>query len=157
MAETTCNLYRSVMGGDFKIKSGIYPGDGVLDPRWESKTYFSKRLGKDVTSRADVEVVMGSDGPEVLPGGGTSLHDVSGWFPTSEFWIPEGTVYSDELVLVKDKKVKTCPTNPNIKGHHYQIECKTRMTIVQMQGYLNNMTRAAIVRQCELAREKIDN
>lgn len=156
MAKTQCDLYRSVMGGTFKkINIGIYPGDGILDPRWESNTYFSKKLGRDVTSRADVDIVVGQYGPEVLPDGGTSLHDVSGWFPTSEFWIPKGTEYSDELVIKKDAKLKTSPSQPSLKGYHYQIECKTRMTVVTMQGYLNNMARAAVARQCELAKSSI--
>ena len=43
MAKTECELYRSVMDRSFKkIKTGVYPGDGVLDPRWEPKEYFSK-------------------------------------------------------------------------------------------------------------------
>ncbi|WP_338845397.1 hypothetical protein V8J88_16930 [Massilia sp. W12] len=155
MAKTQCDLYRSVMDKSFKsIKVGIYPGDGILDPRWEDTEYYSNRLGKMVTSKADVETALGENGPEVLPGGGTSLHDVSGWFPTKEFWIPIGTEYSDELVMIKDKKQKTSSYNPNLKGYHYQIECKSRMTVTQMKGYLNNMARAAIVRQCELAKSE---
>jgi hypothetical protein len=153
MATTQCDLYRSVMDKSFKsIKTGTYPGDGVLDPRWEATEYFSKRLGRNVTSKADVDIVTGSNGPEVLPGGGTSLHDVPGWFPNHDFWIPQGTEYSDELVIKKDPKEKTSLFNPKLKGHHYQIECKTSMSILTMKGYLNNLARAAVVRQCELAR-----
>jgi hypothetical protein len=48
----------------------------VLDPRWEPKEYFSKKLNRKVTSKADVEIVMGGDGPEVSSGGGVSLHNV---------------------------------------------------------------------------------
>lgn len=80
------------------------------------------------------------------------MHDVPGWFPNHDFWIPEGTEYSDELVIKKDAKQKSSFFNPNLKGFHYQIECKTRMTILTMKGYLNNMARAAVVRQCELAK-----
>ena len=152
MAKTSCDLYRSLMGGTFKkVKTGVYPGDGVLDPRWEAHVYFNKKLGREVESRADVSIFLGEFGPEVTHGGGTSLHDVPGWFPTPEFWIPEGTEYSAELVIVKDTKRKSSPTNPSIQGYHYQIECKSRMTVEGMKGYLNNMARAAIVRQCELA------
>lgn len=152
MAKTQCDLYRSVMDRSFKsIKAGTYPGDGVLDPRWEPVEYFSKKLNRNVTSNADVTVAMGKDGPEVLPEGGTSLHDVPGWFANHEFWIPEGTEYSDELVIAKDARKKTSPFNPKVQGFHYQIECKTRMAIVTMKGYLNNMARAAVVRQCQLA------
>ncbi|MBI3230008.1 MAG: hypothetical protein HYZ45_07505 [Burkholderiales bacterium] len=152
MAKTKIDLYRAVMGKTYKIKVGIYPGDGVLDPRWESHTYVNKTTGREVTSRADVVIEAGADGPEVLPGNGTSLHDVPGWFPTSDFWIPEGTEYSDELIITKDEKQKSSPSNPLLKGYHYRIECKTRMTVVMMKGYLNNMARAAVARQCELAK-----
>lgn len=141
------------MDKSFKsIKTGTYPGDGVLDPRWEPTAYFSKRLGRMVTSKADVDVIKGQSEPEVLPGGGTSLHNVPRWFPNHDFWIPEGTEYSDELVIRKDTKEKISPYNPDLKGYHYQIECKTRMAIPTMKGYLNNMARAAVVRQCELAK-----
>jgi len=44
------------------IEVGVYPGDGVLDPRWEPTQYFSKKLDKWVTSQADVTVVGGKDG-----------------------------------------------------------------------------------------------
>jgi len=152
MAKTKCDLYRSVMDKSFKnIQIGIYPGDGVLDPRWMPTEYFSKKLGRNVISPADVVIAMGQNEPEVLPGGGTSLHDVQKWFPNQDFWIPKGTEYCDELVIKKDKNKKTSPYNPKLEGYHYQIECKTRMTILTMKGYLNNMARAAIVRQCELA------
>jgi hypothetical protein len=153
MAKTRCDLYRSVMDKSFKsITTGTYPGDGVLDPRWVATEYFSKRLGRMVESKADVVIVRGQDGPEVVPGGGTSLHDVPGWFPNHDFWIPQGTDYSDELVIIKDSEQKTSGYNPKLKGYHYQIECKTRMTILTMKGYLNNMARAAVARQWELAR-----
>lgn len=152
MAKTQCDLYRSVMDKSIKkISVGTYPGDGVLDPRWEPSEYYSNKLKRKVISKADVNVEMGDEGPEVVPGGGTSLHDVAGWFPNHEFWIPEGTDYSDELIIRKDKNPKTSTYNASVTGYHYQIECKSRMTILTMKGYLNNMARAAVVRQCELA------
>jgi Tse2-like ADP-ribosyltransferase toxin len=154
MATTDTDLYRSVMGNDFKsIKVGIYPGDGVLDPRWQATTYFSKKLNRNVTSNADVSVVMGgANGPEVETGGGTSLHDVPGWFPTREFWIPNGTEYSDEISIRKDGKQKSSPSNPQLKGYHYQLEPRTRMTVAAFKGALDNMARAAVVQQCKLAK-----
>jgi hypothetical protein len=134
-----------------KITVGTYPGDGVLYPRWESTQYYSKKFARMVTSKADVTIELGKDEPEVLPDGGTSLHDVPGWFHNHDFWIPEGTEYSDELVIKKDEKEKTSPAKATLKGYHYQIECKSRMTMTTMKGYLDNMARAAIVRQCDLA------
>lgn len=152
MATTDCNLYRSVMDRSFRrIEIGVYPGDGVLYPRWESTQYFSKRFNEWRTSPADVNVVMGTQGPQVEPGGGTSLHDVPGWFPTKEFWIPTGTEYSEEILIRKDAKQKTCPSDPKLKGFHYQLEPRTRMTIDAFKGALDNMARAAVVRQCALA------
>ena len=98
---------------------------------------------------------MGDSGPEVSPGGGVSLHNVPGWFPNHDFWIPKGTEYSNELVIKKGAKEKTSPRNPKICGYHYQIEARTRMTIPTMKGYLNNFARAAVVRQCALATSNI--
>ena len=56
------------------------------------------------------------------------------------------------MVTRHTKNYLLLPFNPKLKGFHYQIECKTRMTIPAMKGYLNNMARAAVVRQCELAK-----
>lgn len=154
MATTDTDLYRSIMGNDFKrIKVGIYPGDGVLDPRWQDTTYFSKKLNRNVISKADVNVVKGhKDEWEVEAGGGTSLHDVPHWFPTREFWIPVGTEYSDEIFIRRDTKQKSCPSNPHLKGYHYQLEPRTRMTVAAFKGALDNMARAAVVQQCKLAK-----
>jgi len=152
MAITGTHLYRSVMGNDFKkIKLGVYPGDGVLDPRWETTQYFNRKRNKTVISRADVEVVLGDKGPEVKSGAGTSLHDVSGWFPCKEFWLPKGTEYSDEILIKKDGVEKSSPSNPDVSGYHYQLEPKTQMTVLAFKGALDNMARAAVVLQCKLA------
>ncbi len=151
MATTTTDLYRSVMGKErgFRIQIGKNPGNDILDPRWESTQYYSNKLGRLVTSNADVTVVQGESEPEVLPEGGTSLHDVSGWFPTPEFWIPTGTEYSDEIFIRKDRDRKTNPKG-TVSGFHYQLEPRTRMTVLTFKGYLSNMVRAAVARQCEL-------
>lgn len=152
MATTDVDLFRSVMGDGFKkIKDGVYPGDGVLDPRWVDTQRFVKRTGKWTTDFADVSVVTGATGPEVLTGGGTSLHDVSGWFLGREFRIPKGTVYSDEIYIRKDSKLKSSPAT-GVSGHHYQLEPRVQMTVLSFQGYLNNMARAAVARQVALAK-----
>ena len=153
MATTTTDLYRSVMGNTFKkIRIGVYPGDGVLDPRWETTKYFSKKRNKMMISRADVSIVIGQEGPEVETGGGTSLHDVAGWFPCKEFWIPQGTEYSAEIHIRKDPQLKTSPSNTQVSGYHYQLEPRTQMAVETFKGYLDNMARAAVARQCELAK-----
>jgi hypothetical protein len=152
MAQTTTHLYRSVMSERFAIKVGEYPGDGVLDPRWEDSTYTDKK-GRKKLSRADVTVVTGRDGPEVEAGRGTSLHDVPGWYSYPDFWIPEGTQYCDaDIVIHKDEDLRTSPYNPKVTGYHYQLEPKHQMPVVAFQGALNNMARAAVVRQIALSK-----
>lgn len=152
MPITTTELFRSIMGDGFKkIKNGVYPGDGVLDPRWTDTQRFVKKTGKWKTDFADVSIVSGVDGPEVEVGGGTSLHDVSGWFLGREFWIPKGTEYSAEVYIRKDERKKSSPAT-GVEGYHYQLEPRTQMTVLAFKGHLNNMARAAVARQVELAR-----
>lgn len=152
MAKTTTALYRSIMGDGFKkIQDGVYPGDGVLDPRWTDTQRFVKKTGKWKTDFADVRPVAGANGPEVPTGGGTSLHDVSGWFLGREFRIPKGTEYSDEIHIHQDAQRKISPAT-QVEGCHYQLEPRTQMTMLAFQGYLNNMARAAVARQVELAK-----
>ncbi|GGI77325.1 hypothetical protein GCM10007973_12750 [Polymorphobacter multimanifer] len=82
-------------------------------------------------------------------GKGTSLHDISKWFNCAEFYIPQGTEYSDEILIVKDRYQKTCKDGR--QGYHYMLTARTRMTRQTFSGYLDNMARAAVVRQVELA------
>jgi hypothetical protein len=153
-ASTTTELFRSVMGDAFRrIKDGVYPGDGILDPRWEDTQRFVKKTGKWKTDFADVTIVAGKDGPEVKTGGGTSLHDVPGWFLGREFRIPAGTEYSDEIAIRKDDKLKSSPAT-GVSGHHYQLEPRTQMTVLAFKGCLDNMARAAVARQVALARSR---
>lgn len=152
MAHTQTHLYRSVMGDRFSIEIGKYPGDGVLDPRWQPSTYVDQK-GKTRTSRADVTITTGLNGPEVSPGGGTSLHDVPRWYSAPDFWIPEGTEYCDaEIHIHKDKDRRSSPYNPKVTGFHYQLEPKYPMPIPSFQGALNNMARAAVARQVALSK-----
>ncbi len=135
----------------FEIVACVYPGDGVLDPRWKETTYIDRK-GATRTSQADV-VVTGQD---VEAGGGTSLHDVPGWYSAPDFWIPEGTEYSDADIFIRpDKKQTTSPYNRKLSGTHYQLEPKFKMPIVSFQGALNNMARAAIVQQIAAAKSKV--
>jgi hypothetical protein len=157
MATTTTDLFRSLMGDAYKstkLTTGVYPGDGILYPRFEASTYQrkDKKTGKmvDVVSKADLTVVVGRDGPEVLPDGGTSLHDIPRWFPCKEFVIPEGTEYTDEIDIKADGYQKTA--RDGRKGTHYQLNPKSRMTVEAFKGALDNMTRAAVVRQVALAK-----
>ena len=93
--------------------------------------------------------------PNAQLGGGTSLHDVPGWFNRSDFHIPEGTEYSDEIVIKRDRGPKPHPRKPGVEGWHYQLEPKTRMTLETFKGYLDHMARAAVARQVELARAQV--
>ena len=152
MAQTSTHLYRSVMDERFKITVGEYPGDGVLDPRWEDSKYIDRK-GKERVSRADVRILVGANGPEVQPGGGTSLHDVPRWYSAPDFWIPEGTEYADsEIHIHRDDDLRTSPYNPRLSGYHFQLEAKYPMAPVAFAGALNNMARAAIVRQVALSK-----
>lgn len=154
MAKTQTHLYRSVMEARFSIKLGEYPGDGVLDPRWQPKSYLDKK-GITRLSKADVVVMAGAEGPEVEIGGGTSLHDVPRWYPYADFWIPTGTEYSEaEIHLRRDDDKRTSKYNPRLSGFHYQLQPKYRMAVVAFQGALNNMARAAVVCQIALSTGK---
>lgn len=154
MAQTNVHLFRSVMDERFSIKADEYPGDGVLDPRWNDTNYVDKK-GRTRLSRADVVVEYGAKGPEVLTGGGTSLHNVPHWYSYDDFWIPSGTEYSDaDIFIRKDDDLRTSPYNRKLTGYHYQLEPKQRMTVLSFQGALNNMARAAVVRQIALSKGK---
>ena len=142
------------MDDRFTIKVDEYPGDGVLDPRWRDSTCVDRK-GNSRLSRADVVVVPGADGPEVQAGRGTSLHDVPGWYSFPDFRIPEGTEYSDaDIHIHKDKDLRSSPYNPKLTGLHYQLEPKYQMAVLSFQGALNNMARAAVVRQIALSKGK---
>jgi hypothetical protein len=148
MASTKTDLYRSVMDERFTINVGDYPGDGVLDPRWQESSYVDK---KGITRRSKADVVI--RGNEVETGGGTSLHDVPHWYSAPDFWIPEGTEYSDADIYVhKDADLRSSPYNRKLNGFHYQLEPKYTMPVVSFQGALNNMARAAVVRQIALSK-----
>jgi hypothetical protein len=152
MAKTTTELFRSVMGrGEgFAIEIGILPSEDILDPRWEDTQYFNEKKKIWITSKADVKFVDG----EVQTGGGTSLHDKPKWFSAPDFWIPEGTEYSEEIHIKKDDDLRKSPRNPKLTGYHYQLEPRTAMTMETFKGYLSNMARAAVARQCALARKE---
>ena len=151
MATTHTNLYRSVEGGEFgAISVGIYPGDGILDPAWQGRRLGGGGLPCGALVAAEATVVMGQAGPEVMEGSGTWLRDVAGWLPVQEFWIPEGTTYSDELLIRKDKVKRECPRNPALEGYQFRIEPRRRMPLLTFRRHLDNMARAAVARQREL-------
>lgn len=151
MATTDVTLYRSLTGDDSKLRvRDGEPDSGMLDPQWEAKSWTDKS-GKKKTRNPDVRITQGPDGPGVEPNRkGTSLHDVSGWFPTREFVIPAGTTYSDEILIVKDDHPKTNPKG-TVSGFHYMLSARTRMAPVTFKGYLDNMAREAVAMQVRAA------
>ena len=139
MVKTTINLYRALRNGtlDGPLVTNDQPQVGLLYPRWD----------KDVT------VSVGDTEPIVETGGGTSLHDVEGWFGFADwryFCIPAETPLPASLVLKKGKKTRTNKTG-DLRGFHYQIEPQNPMTVDALKGALDNLARAAVVRQVELA------
>ena len=156
MATTDVTLYRSLLGENSKlrVRDGI-PDSGMLDPQWVAKSWID-RDGNKKTRGADVRIRVGDNGPEVQSDGkGTSLHDVSGWFPTREFVIPVGTTYSDEILIVKDPYPKSNPKK-TVTGFHYMLTARTRMAPDTFKGYLDNMAREAVAVQVRNAKAPIN-
>lgn len=96
MAEMTTDLYRAVFEGTIVgdiVTDGV-PATGLLYPR----------LDKDVT------VIVGDVESLVQTGGGTSLHDVDGWFEFDKcryFYIPRDTPIPASLTITKGKRKRT--------------------------------------------------
>lgn len=170
MAETTTDLYRALLGDDAKkwtriakhsdTAETLKPKSGVLHPQWLEKTYEVGPKDARVTqTRApDVTLVANKDDPNVIDvlaeAKGTSLHDKAQWFGGKEFWIPQGTEYSDEISIVRDKNPKWNKKH-TVQGYHYQLAPRTRMTQLTFAGYLDNMARAAIVQQIAVAKSAL--
>lgn len=157
MPTTSTSLYRAIKNGTFKddkfVQEDGEPVPGLLYPRFEATTYIDG-YGKEQVSQADVTVLPKSTGDEVDKGGGTSMFDVDGWFGFGYwkcFHVPEGTEYPDNLVIKRGKSKRTNKSG-NRQGYHYQIEPRTRMTVVAYKGALDNFARNAIVKQVTKAR-----
>jgi hypothetical protein len=152
MPSTTATLYRAIKNGTFKddelVKDGE-PAAGLLYPRFETTTYIDG-FGIEQVSKADVTVI----GDDVEKGGGTSMFDVDGWFGFTHwkyFCVPAGTEHPDSIVVKRGKSKRTNKSGSR-SGYHYQIEPKTRMTVLAYKGALDNFARNAIVKQVELAK-----
>jgi hypothetical protein len=140
MVKTTTDLYRAVFDGtlDGPLVTDGEPRVGLLYPRWDV----------DVTVTVEGSVAM------VETGGGTSLHNVDGWFGFTHcryFHIPVDTPIPDSLKVKKGKSKRTNKSGSRT-GFHYQIEPLNRMTKAALMGALDNFARSAVVRQVELAR-----
>ena len=153
MAETGTQLYRAVQNSAFEAFTlGEYPGDGVLYPRFVSSPY-TDRNGQTRTSRRDVK--YDHDG-NVIPGGGTSMHDCEGWFGFANwryFWIPLGTEIPASLKITGGGEATTNASG-RVTGRHYQIEPLAPMTVSALKGALDNLVRNGIVKQVKKADTK---
>ena len=153
MPKTETNLYRAIIDGtiDGDLIQDGKPAEGILYPRFQESTYID-RSGVERTSVADVTYVPpGED--EVDAGGGTSMHDAKGWFGNGGwryFAVPKGTEYSAGLYIRRGKRERWNKSR-TVKGRHYQIEPLNRMTVEAYKGALDNLARAAVVRQVQLA------
>lgn len=125
-------------------------------------------------ARIDGEIRTGSDGRQfvqgadltrerpdndepwyVLADGGTSMHDVPGWFGYAQwsyFFVPMGTEYCDDTLYIKRDKNPKWNRSRTVKGRHYTVRPKTRMTLDAYFGALDNLARAAIVRSVALGK-----
>ena len=164
MAEIEWDLYRAIHQDSPEAgkldslaagRSGA-TGNGLLHARVEGDVQTGSDGGQFVEG-ADVMLERsGDDRPwYVLTDGGTSMHDVPGWFGYSQwnyFSVPKGTEYcANTLYLKRDNKKKWNRTK-KVSGRHYTIRPKTRMTLDAYFGALENLARAAIARSVELGR-----
>jgi hypothetical protein len=156
MPTTQVDLFRALKNDDSPSEFHLdgEPVKGLLYPRFQATTYTDNE-GHTRTSNADVDIVRNeeTDELEVQTGGGTSLHDVSGWFGYSDwkyFQIHSGTEYPEGLVITKDKKKKKNRAK-TVSGTHYQIEPKIPMRADTLKGYLDLFARNAVVRSIQLA------
>ncbi len=150
MPATTLDLFRSIHKQTLGFERGVYtsaaktePKVGVLYP-----DFYERDLGKGKKRDPDVTLTLEEGVEWVEPGGGTSLFDKENAIPGSfhQFLIPVGTEYSDELLVL------FTGYNKRFKANHYQIEVKKKMRIDTFKGYLDNFARAAVAKQCELAK-----
>lgn len=159
MAETQWALYRAIhqTSAEFTKLDSLDQGeagatsDGLIHARTGDHVPLGASGGPDVTVTRDAD-----DRPwMVAADGGTSMHDVPGWFGYSTwayFHIPEGTTYCDANLFIKrDKKNKWNKTK-SVKGRHYTIRPAKAMTLATYLGELDNLARAAVVRSVALGR-----
>lgn len=157
MAATESDLYRAIPDGSVSgpLVADGYPAPGVLYPRFEEASYFD-RAGVERTAPAEVAMVNLTTGREVTTGGGTGMFDVDGWYGHGDwryFQVPDGTECPDSLKIRREPGRRTNKAG-TASGRFYQIEPRTRMTVEAYKGALDNLARAAVVRQVMLARSR---
>ena len=143
-ARTNIDLYRSVRRD--KILNE-HADTEVLYPSFEPETYT--KSGREITRAPDVDLAL-HHGEVAADSGGTSLFDKKlpkvfipkkWWF----FWIPGGTVIDPAL------RIRFTGRNSVYDADHFQIEVASgTMTVDAFKGALDNFSRAAVVRACEI-------
>ena len=81
------------------------------------------------------------------------MHDVPGWFGYAQwsyFYVPGGTEYCDDILYFKPDKNLKWNRSKTVKGRHYTVRPRTRMTLDAYLGALDNLARAAITRSVAL-------
>lgn len=164
MVEIAWNLYRAIHhdapeSGKLDSLAAGQPGataEGLLDARIQGDV-MSGSDGRQFVEGADVTLERsGDDRPwYVLSDGGTSMHDVPGWFGYSQwsyFSVPQGTEYCAATLCIKRDAKKKWNRTKTVSGRHYTIRPKSRMTLDAYFGALDNLARAAVARSVELGR-----
>lgn len=162
MAQTEWELYRAIHSDspEFAKLDGVATGqdgatsDGLLHARTNGEVQVGEG-GSQFIKAPDVALQRSADDAPwyVLKDGGTSMHDVPGWFGYTTwnyFYVPQGTEYCAETLFIKRDKKNKWNRTKTVKGRHYTIRPKIRMRLDAYLGALDNLARAAIVRSVEL-------
>ncbi len=164
MATTNWDLYRAIHSSSpqFDELDGVASGrddatgDGLLHARTGGDIQTATD-GTQFVEAPDVTLERSADDAPwyVLDDGGTSTHDVPGWFGYAEwnyFCVPQGTEYCGDTLFIKRDKKKKWNRTKSVKGRHYTIRPKNPMRLDSYLGALDNLSRAAIVRSVALGK-----
>ncbi|REL26175.1 hypothetical protein DXX93_05985 [Thalassotalea euphylliae] len=162
MAQTNGELYRAihVESPEFEQLDSVAAcrkgatSNGLLHARASGEIAIGAD-GLQLIEAADVNLERSADDAPwyVLTDGGTSMHDVPGWFGYTTwnyFHVPKGTQYCAETLFIKRDKKRKWNRHKTAQGRHYTIRPKIRMRLDAYFGALDNLARAAIVRSIEL-------
>ena len=162
MATTDWELYRAIHSSSAYLgklddidagKEGV-TANGLLHARTAGDVE-SGSDGAQFIKAPDVTLERSSDEEPwyVVNDGGTSMHDVPGWFGYAKwgyFHVPKGTEYCGDTLFIKRDKKNKWNKSHTVKGRHYTIRPKNRMTLETYFGALDNLARAAVVRSVAL-------
>lgn len=158
MAQTEWHLFRAIRtdSTDFTKLDGIVAGehdassDGLMHARTGGDVSPGPNRGQ-IIEAPDVVLERADDSQPwyVQKDGGTSTHDVPGWFGYSNwcyFYLPQGTEYCDDTLFIKRDRKKKWNRRKSVKGRHYTVRPKNRMRLQEYFGALDSLARAAIVK-----------